>query len=239
MKVNKVHAAVLAALGVGSVGVQTASSQEAAASSGLEEILVTATRREQDLQEVPVSIVAITGDGLELRGLQNLEDVGAAIPNINIQGGGNGTASTQFRMRGIPGVGTYIDGVWQINTGGFLTQEFVDIERIEVLRGPQGTSFGRDSLGGSIRIWTERPQDEFGGNVTATVGSLDRRDVKAAIDIPLTDKLHTKWTAASLYRDGYIQSLNLDQKNGGIDQQVYRGDIEWTPSDALNMRLTY
>ena len=206
---------------------------------GLEEIVVTATRREQNLQEVPVSIVAITGDSLELRGLQNLEDVGGAVPNINIQGGGNGTASTQFRMRGIPGVGTYVDGVWQINTGGFLTQEFVDIDRIEVLRGPQGTSFGRDSLGGSIRIWTRQPAEEFGGNVTATAGSLDRRDVKASVDVPFTDKLLTKWTAASLYRDGYIQSLNIDQKNGGIDQQVLRGDMLWTPTDALRIRLTY
>jgi iron complex outermembrane recepter protein len=235
MKVNRLHAAVVAAL----TGASGLTYQDASAQDGLEEILVTATRRSQDVQEVPVSIVAITGDSLEVRGIQNLEDAGAAIPNINIQGGGNGTASTQFRMRGIPGVGTYVDGVWQINTGGFLTQEFVDVDRIEVLRGPQGTSFGRDSLGGSIRIWTRRPSDEFGGNITATVGSLDRRDVKAAVDVPFSDNFKTKWTAASLYRDGYIQSLNLDQKNGGIDQQVLRGDMLWTPTEALSLRFIY
>jgi len=235
MRVNKIYAAVVGALtGVSGLGLQSAYAQE-----GLEEIVVTATRREQNLQEVPVSIVAITNDSLQLRGLQNLEDVGNAIPNINIQGGGNGTASTQFRMRGIPGVGTYVDGVWQVNTGGFLTQEFVDLDRIEVLRGPQGTSFGRDSLGGAIRIWTKRPADEFGGDITATIGSLDRRDVKASVNVPITDNFKTKVTAASLFRDGYIDTLNMNQKNGGIDQYVYRADMDWTPTDALNMRFTY
>ena len=238
MRISKVHAAVVAALtGAGGLMIQPASAQE-----GLEEIVVTATRREQNLQEVPVSIVAITGESLELRGLQNLEDVGNSVPNINIQGGGNGTAASTFRMRGIPGVGTYIDGVWQVTYtggGGLLNSEFVDIDRVEVLRGPQGTSFGRDSLGGSIRIWTRTPADEVGGTVTATVGTLDRRDLKASVDVPLTDKLKTKWTASSLYRDGYINTLNVDQKNGGIDQEVYRGDILWEVTDKLNFRLTY
>ena len=85
-------------------------------------------------------------------------------------------------MRGIPNVGTYVDGVWQVGTAGFLTQEFVDIDRVEVLRGPQGTMFGRDSTGGAIRIWTKRPEESFSGDVTVTAGSLDRRDVKGTID---------------------------------------------------------
>ena len=171
MKVTKVHAAVVAALtGVSGLSYQTASAQE-----GLEEIVVTATRREQNLQEVPISIVAITGEGLETRGIDNLEEVSQSVPNVIITGGTGGTGGTSFRMRGIPNVGTYVDGVWQVGTAGFLTQEFVDIDRVEVLRGPQGTMFGRDSTGGAIRIWTQRPAADFGGNVTVTAGSLDRR----------------------------------------------------------------
>lgn len=242
MSNNRLRAAVAAALaGTAGASIQVGWAQEDAAESqaGLEEIIVTATRREQDLQEVPVSIVALTDDALEVRGIQNLEDVGAAIPNINIQGGGGGTAGPQFRVRGIPNVGTYIDGVWQIGTAGFLTQEFVDIERIEVLRGPQGTMYGRDSLGGSIRIWTERPSEQFGADIRATVGSLDRRDVKLSVDLPLTENLLTKWTGASLYRDGYIQNVEIDQKNGGIDQKVFRGDLLWTPTDNLSLRFNY
>src|SRR5688500_2999948 len=183
MKVNRVHAAVVAALtGAGGLTYQTASAQE-----GLEEIVVTATRREQNLQEVPISIVAITGDNLEMRGLDNLEELSQGVPNVVITGGGGGTGGTNFRMRGIPNVGTYIDGVWQVGTNGLLTQEFVDIDRVEVLRGPQGTMFGRDSTGGALRIWTKRPAEEFGGTVTTTLGSLDRLDVKASINVPITE----------------------------------------------------
>jgi iron complex outermembrane receptor protein len=236
MRVNKVHAAVVAALtGAGGFAYQTASAQEG---EGLEEIVVTATRREQNLQETPISIVAITGENLELEGLDSLEDVGNDIPNLNIQGGAF-TTGTQFRIRGLPGVGVYIDGVWQVSTAGFLTQEFVDVDRIEVLRGPQGTTYGRDAVGGAIRIWTKRPSEELGGNVTATVGSYDRRDVKGSIDVPVSDTLRTKWTASSVYRDGYIDSVSNGQSYGGMDQDVYRGDIEWTPTDNLNFRLTY
>jgi len=235
MKVNKVHAAVVAALtGVGGLTYQTASAQE-----GLEEIVVTATRREQNLQEVPISIVAITGDNLELRGLDNLERVSQGVPNVLITGGGGGTGGTNFRMRGIPNVGTYVDGVWQVGTAGFLTQEFVDIDRIELLRGPQGTMFGRDSTGGALRIWTKRPGDELGGDVTATVGSLNRTDVKASLDLPLGDKLKTKWTGASLSRDGYITSLTTGEAGGYIEQEVFRGDIVWEPTDKLSFRVNY
>ena len=235
MKRKLLSTAVAGAL-AGSIGAapQLVWAQE----GGLEEIVVTATRRAQDLQEVPVSIVAITGDNLELQGLDTLEDVGNYIPNINIQGGAT-TAGTTFRVRGLPNVGVYIDGVWQVNTSGFLTQEFVDIDRVEVLRGPQGTTYGRDAVGGAIRIWTTQPSEEFGGSITATTGTYDRRDVKGSIDLPITDNLLTKWTASSLYRDGYIHSLSNGQNYGGMDQEVFRGDILWTPSDRVSLRLTH
>jgi iron complex outermembrane receptor protein len=236
MKVTRVHAAVVAALtGVGGLAISTA----AVAQEGLEEIVVTATRREQNLQEVPISIVAITGDNLEMRGIDNLEEVSQGVPNVLITGGGGGTGGTNFRMRGIPNVGTYVDGVWQVGTAGFLTQEFVDIDRIEILRGPQGTMFGRDSTGGALRIWTKRPGEEFGGNVTATTGSYDRRDVKASLDLPLGENLRSKWTGASLNRDGYIYSKTTGEYGGGIEQQVFRGDIVWTPTEKLDFRFNY
>jgi iron complex outermembrane receptor protein len=236
---NRLRFAVAAAL-ASSAGATTQvglAQQETATT--LEEIVVTATRREQDLQEVPVSIVAITGDNLTLRGIDDLEELGSQVPNINIQGSGSGTNDAQFRIRGIPNVGLYVDGVWQVSDIGFLNQEFVDLDRVEVLRGPQGTTYGRDSVGGAIRIWTARPEEEFGGRISATTGSLNRRDVRAVVDVPITENLLTKWTASTFYRDGYIQSLNIEQKNGGIDQTVFRGDLLWTPTDRLSMRFTY
>jgi iron complex outermembrane receptor protein len=218
---------------------QTNAQQGANQAGALEEIVVTATRRSENLQQVPISVVAVTSNDLKLRGLQNLEDVGNAIPNINIQGGGGGTGQPQFSMRGIPSVGVYIDGVWQVSTAGFLNQEFVDVDRVEVLRGPQGTTYGRDSVGGAIRIWTKQPSDTYGADMTITTGTLDRRDVRLSVDVPITKNFRTKWTGASLYRDGYIQDLTVNQKTGGIDQQVFSGDMLWTPSDKLSFRWQY
>ena len=206
---------------------------------GLEEIVVTATRREENLQQVPISIVAVTGDSLEMRGLDTLERVGQSIPNLVITGGGGGTSGTNFTVRGIPNVGTYVDGVWQVGTAGLLTQEFVDIDRIEVLRGPQGTTFGRDSTGGALRIWTKKPTQDFGVDLTGTLGSLDRRDVKASVNIPVSDKLLTKWTVADLFRDGYVHDITTGLNNGGVDQKIFHGDILWMPTEKLTWRFNY
>jgi len=223
------------------VGAVAASIGSTAWGQGLEEIVVTATRRALDLQEVPISVVAMTGDNLEMRGLQRLESLNATVPNLNVMGsnGGAGTTQTSFRIRGIPNVGVYIDGIWQVSGAGLLTQEFVDLERVEVLRGPQGTLYGRDSVGGAIRLVTKAPAEEFGATAKATIGTLDRRDMTLAVDVPLSDNVLTKWTAASLNRDGYIQNLTVDQKNGNVDQTVLRGDVLWTPTDSLSVRANY
>jgi len=232
MKLSRVHVAVVAAL-TGATGFY----QAADAQEGLEEIVVTATRREQNLQEVPVSIVAITGANLELQGLDSLEDVGNNIPNLNIQGGGAGTYGTQFRVRGLPNVGVYIDGVWQVGTSGLLVSDFVDLDRIEVLRGPQGTTYGRDSVGGAIRMWTKQPSEEFGGQITATAGSYDRRDVKASLDLPISDNLRSKFTGSSLYRDGFITGLTTGLNYGMLGQDTLRADLVWEPTDRLSFRF--
>jgi iron complex outermembrane receptor protein len=184
VKAKLVVGAVAASVSSVLWGQQPQQGQAQAQGAGLEEIVVTATRREQNLQDVPISIVAITGDGLEQRGLDTLEEVSQAIPNVVVTGGGGGTAGTGFSVRGIPNVGTYIDGIWQIDAAGILVREFVDLDRIEVLRGPQGTTFGRDSTGGAVRLWTRRPAEEFGADVSVAAGSYERRDVKLAVDVP-------------------------------------------------------
>jgi iron complex outermembrane receptor protein len=234
MKVTKLHAAVAAALISSAALPIAAQAQE----GGLEEIVVTATRREQNLQEVPISIVAITGEGLQTRGVQNVENLNATVPNLSVMGnaGGLGTSGTSFRVRGIPNVGTYVDGIWQISTNGFLTEEFVDLDRVEVLRGPQGTLFGRDSVGGALRIFTKRPTDEFGATFKGTLGTYNRHDATITANLPFSDNVKSKWTFADLNRDGYIRSLTTGLKGGDIDQSNLRGDIVWTPTDNLDIR---
>jgi len=242
MKKQSLHvaiAALLAGYAAGNAPVAYSQQAGAAPTGGLEEIVVTATRREASLQQVPISIVAITGEGLEMKGLDSLERVSQSIPNLLVTGSGGGTVQPGFTVRGIPNVGTYIDGVWQVGTAGLLNQGFVDIDRIEVLRGPQGTTFGRDATGGAIRIWTKKPSQDFGADLTGTLGTLDRRDVKMTVNLPVTDKFLTKWTVANLNRDGFVHDINTGKNNGGIDQQIFHGDMLWTPTDRITWRFNY
>ena len=139
-----------------------------AASAQLEEIVVTATRRETDLQSTPLSVAAFTAEQLELGGITNGRDLGIMVPNV-VLNPGTGGAQSQFYIRGLPGVGLYVDGVWQ-DGFGFQQMNFSEMERVEVLRGPQGTLFGRNTNGGAVNMTTRLPADEFGARV-----KLERR----------------------------------------------------------------
>lgn len=206
----------------------------------LEEILVTARRREESLQEVPISVVAMGGEDLAVRGLEQIEDLSARVPNVSLIGGGaTGDAGASFVMRGVPGVGTYIDGVWQADSVGLLRAEFVELERVEVLRGPQGTLFGKNTTGGAINIVTARPETEFGARLKTTVGSYDRRDFTVGVDVPFTETFRAKFTGASLNKDGFIESVTIDRAFGDIDNQIVRADFVYEPSDTFDLRFIY
>ncbi|HEY8518887.1 MAG TPA: TonB-dependent receptor [Gammaproteobacteria bacterium] len=211
---------------------------DAAARAGLEEITVTARRREESLQDVPVAISAYGEFELEQRGIDELGQLNAVAPNVSLYGG-MATADSQgsFRMRGIPGVATYVDGVWQSTTDGMFTLGVVEVDRIEVLRGPQGTLFGKNAVGGAIQYVTRLPGDEFGARMSLTTGSYDRRDSTLAVDLPLSDTVKTKFTAASLYREGFVDSLMVNRSWGDINDEMYRADLLWEPSENFTARF--
>ena len=224
----------LASLGVAGLSI----SLPLAASAQLEEIVVTAQRRETNLQQTPISIQAFTGEALQLSGIQQGRDLGIMVPNVVLNpAGGGGPGGGSFYIRGLPGVGIYVDGVWQ-GAGNFLNSDFIETERVEVLRGPQGTLFGRNTNGGAVNITTRKPGDEFGGRMRLEAGEFNRRDASLAVDIPLTDKLKTKFTGATMYNDGFLKSLTVPRSFGGQDDKLYRADILWEPTDRFSMRVT-
>jgi iron complex outermembrane receptor protein len=235
---SKLSAAVLAALVFlpASEAVLAQSSQSVTA---VDEVVVTATRRATSVQDLPMAITALSGDALQQRNIANFEDLTGVVPNVLVAGGNVGTQQASFYMRGIPNVGTYLDGIWQVSNNGLLTREFLELDRIEVLRGPQGTLYGRDSTGGSIHLHSKLPGDEFAAKVSAQVGNLDRKDVTATFDLPLASTVLTKWTLGSFSQDGWVKSLTTGENHGWLDSDMFRGDIVWKPLDTMSLRLIH
>lgn len=206
----------------------------------LSEIVVTARRREESLQDVPIAISALSSDELESRSIDSLGDLNSVVPNLSVLGGGaTGEAQGSFRVRGIPGVAVYIDGIWQASTDGLLTQGVVDIERIEILRGPQGTLFGKNAMGGAIQYVTKTPGKEFAGKISGAIGSFDRHDVRATVDVPLLDSLSMKLTGSSQKRDGFLKSKKVDAAYGDVNDELYRADFLWQPFNGFSARYNY
>ena len=204
----------------------------------LDEVIVTARRREENLQEVPIAITAFSAADLELRSIENVEDLQVLVPNVDIRGNGtSGGNSGSLTIRGIPGVSRYIDGV-HLSGGEGSLEDVVELERIEILRGPQGTYFGKNAIGGAIQYVTQKPQEEFGARVKVTLGDFNRTDIVANVDIPLSDTVLTKITAASLRRDGYVDSVVINESYGELDNTIVRGMLQWQPTDSFQVLFT-
>ncbi len=202
----------------------------------LEEIVVTATRRETDLQTTPISIQAFTGEELELGGIDNGRDLGIMVPNV-VLNSGVGEFTGDFYVRGLPGVGIYMDGVWQ-GSFGFIGTNLIEMERVEVLRGPQGTLFGRNTNGGAVQMVTRRPADEFGARVNLDVGEFNRRDVSIAVDVPFGDRVKSKFMAASMRNDGFLDGRTTPWDFGSQDDTLVRADFLFEPTDNFSVRFT-
>lgn len=187
--------------------------------SSLAEVIVTAQFREENLQDAPIAITAVSGDQLESQGLTNVSDLGLVIPNANIRPQGSFSGPTPLiGMRGVmttdyiytsdPGVGIYIDDVYHGSLTGSAI-DLLDLERIEVLRGPQGTLFGKNSLGGAIRLISRQPQGNDTGTLELTYGTSNRLDLRGVYDFALTDKLFARVTGVSRQIEGYQDVLDF------------------------------
>jgi iron complex outermembrane receptor protein len=211
-----------------------------------ETIVVTAERRATALQDTPISIVAVTEEMAQAKGIEDLEDLSRFTPNLSItpsRGGGNNTAN--FVIRGIGGgggatgergVGLYIDGIYMPRTSGAVLR-VLDVDRIEILRGPQGTLFGRNSTGGAIRIFSKQPSDQLEGYVRGTIANMDRADLMGTINIPVTDGIAVRAQAAFLSQGGYVQRGT--EMLGEEQDLIGRVQARFEPNDRLSATLGF
>lgn len=217
--------------------------------NGIDEIIVTARKRAEDLQETPISIAAFTSKSLEARQVDNVGQVASFTPNLSFDTSSaisgtkssasvfiRGVGQTDFVLSTDPGVGIYLDGVYISRSIGSVL-DVVDVERIEVLRGPQGTLFGRNTIGGAISVTSKDPQPTFGGSASISTGSFNRFRAQAKLNIPLGDTLAVSLTGARFYSAGYIDRPNLGDKTGGDNVWSGRLSALWTPTDNLKVRL--
>ena len=182
--------------------------------AALEEVVVTAERREMALQDTPISIIALSSETIERKGIEDIADIALFTPNLAINGSrGYGNNQPTFSIRGVSGgggatsergVALYIDNIYVPRTNGSVFKVF-DIERIEVLRGPQGTLFGRNSTGGAIRLFTKQPGSEFESYLRGTVGNFDRQEISGMVNVPVSDRFAVRAQAAYLSEDGYVK----------------------------------
>src|SRR5690606_19009692 len=201
------------------VAAQPALAQQESGASNLEEIVVTARFREENLQETPIAITAITAQEIEARSFTTTAQIGYTVPNAYFQKAqaafGNsmvayirGVGQNDFNFAFEPGVSMYIDDVYHATVMGSMF-DLLDLERVEVLRGPQGTLFGRNSIGGAMRLITREPRGDGTGTISATVGDFDRTEVRASYDFALTENLFARVAAASKKRDGHVDLIDF------------------------------
>jgi len=215
----------------------------------LDEMTVTARRREESLQDTPISVSAFSGDRLEAQGITKINRLQDLTPNLVFQNtpsnSGVGTNAAVF-IRGIgqkdfapttePGVGIYVDGVYLARAVGSVF-DMIDIERVEVLRGPQGTLFGRNTIGGAISLTTIKPNEELSGKIDVKVGTDSRTNVRAAVNIPLVKNIFMRASGGIFKQDGYVDRPFDGKDLGDQDNLNARLAFRWLATEKLEFNL--
>ena len=221
----------------------------AANNAGLEVITVTARKRAESLQSTPVAVSAFTGDELNTRGVTNLRDVANYAPNVELFANSvSGSSAGQAYIRGVgqfdylittdPGVGVYVDGVYLARSLGNLL-DLVDIERVEILRGPQGTLYGKNTIGGAINVISKRPSSEPEGAIDVKVGSYDRVDARLRLSGPIIeDVLAFKLAASTKNADGFGKRPLAGDRAGDENSDALQATLEWTAADNIDVTVS-
>ncbi len=239
-------AASALALGLSAPAIaQNEQEQEQEKSSRLPEIVVTATKREQSLQDTPVAVSVVGAEELERAEVQDLIDLQTLVPSLSVRQGQT-SGNTSFYIRGFgnginaiglePSVGVFIDGVYRSRSAAAIS-DLPNLERVEVLRGPQSTLFGKNASAGLISVTTKAPQFELDGFVEASAGNYNLRRVEGYITGPITDTQAVSLGGNFNKRDGYAEDLGTGADYNGRNRWAVRGDILFQPSADVSFRL--
>ena len=246
---NYVYSIGAAGLAAGTLlsGPLAAQQQSASAAAMLEEVVVTARRREESLQDLPLSVAAITSEAMQAQGIYDIMDISDHVPNVNFTNTGRRGVTAIF-IRGIGndspgalqpvGAGTYIDGHYLPNTVGNMLNT-VDVERIEVLRGPQGTLFGKNTTGGAINIVSAKPHNEFEASALARLASFGQQDVRGMVNIPLGEAAAARFSYANESSDGFYFNRIHGEDWGATDLNAFTAAIRFTPDDNWTVDLGF
>jgi iron complex outermembrane receptor protein len=260
-----VRAAVAACIAASAVNAFAADEVET-----LDEIVVTAQFRQQNLQDTPLAITAVTAEMMEARSQTNISDIANQAPSVTLkqQGPAFGPAIAAY-IRGVgaadfnpalePGVGIYVDDVYIATLTGSLL-DLLDLERVEILRGPQGTLAGRNSIGGSVKLYSQKPNAENSGSFQATYGSRNRTDIRGTANFALGENLFMRISGVDKKQDGYVKRLDygcvfpnnpqgiLPQRastagcvvgrDSNVNFSAVRGALRWLPSEKIEVNLS-
>ncbi len=238
-------ATAIMAISTGQIAVANSEELSAQNMGTLDEIVVTARRKQESLQDTPVAVTAINAAGLEARNITLVNQIAEVAPNVVFEpvapltGSTNngsifirGIGTTEFSLGTEPGVGVYVDDVYLARISGNV-MSVVDIESVEVLRGPQGTLFGRNSIGGALIVRSKRPADELQASASIDYGTDNLFMVNGSIDLPVSDKVRTKFSVQRRTQDGYVEDIYDREDFGKQSSWSGRGTLEIELGDNL------
>ncbi|MEM9706032.1 MAG: TonB-dependent receptor [Pseudomonadota bacterium] len=232
----------------GGVGVMAfiLASQGAFAQDGVDTIVVTAQQRAQNVQEVPITISIVTNENITALAADNIGDIDSFVPGLSI--GSGSPTQPRFRIRGIvtsdfgvgtdPAVGVYVDGVYAARTGASLLA-FNDIERIEIIKGPQGTLFGRNSAAGAVSVTTNKPTYEVEARTNLRLGNFGKRRFEGLLNLPVTDNLAVRLNGVVNRRDGLFTDAETGEDLSRQSNWAMRAALKWEPTDATSVLFSF
>lgn len=214
--------------------------------SGIEEVVVTARKRAETLQDVPLSVSVLSGSALQENQIDNITDMFGRVPGLYFTSAGSITPTSDFGylvIRGVgfnggqePAVGVFIDGMYQPQLGYDI--DFLELERLEVLRGPQGTLFGRNTEAGAVNLVSRKPDENLAGQVSLEAGRFDTYRVLASVRGPIKGSLYGALSAQFRDTDGYMENTVIDGPAAPERKATVRGALRWVPGDALEFNLS-